>query len=123
MLKFYTALASRVYRGRVLVWFLAALGVAGFGATLISSQSKADEAYMLMSLMLLLWSLCLLVVVYTFIRPVPCTRGDEAFLKRVRKRLARGVRWVLAWTMTLLCLALVYVSFRAGRIALDSLGI
>jgi hypothetical protein len=122
MLKFYVALANRLYGARAVAWILAALGVAGFGATLFFPKGKADEAYMLLSIVLLLWSICLLVVIYTFIKPLPVIGHGEGFFSRLKKRLARGLRWVMAWTMTLLCLAVVYVSFRAGGIVLKSLG-
>ena len=71
MLKFYVAIAHRLYRIRALAWTLAAVSIAGFGATLFFSEGQADEAYMLASMAVLLWALCLLVVVYTFIEPLP----------------------------------------------------
>lgn len=122
MLKFYVALANRLHRARSIVWLVAIFAVGGFGATLLFSQSKADEAYMLASIALLLWSLCLLVVVYTFNQPLPLIEREDGFFNRVKKKLALGMRWVMAWTMTLLCVAVLYVSFRAGSIALQSLG-
>ena len=122
MLKLYVTLANRLYRVRGILWLLAALAVAGFGATLFISQGKADEAYMLFSITLLLWSLCLLVIVYTFIIPLPVIERGNGLFSRLKKKLALGMRWVLAWTMTLLCVAVVYVSLRAGSIALKNLG-
>ena len=122
MLRFYVALANWLHRARAIVWLFAVLGVGGFGATLFFSQGEADEAYMLVSLAVLLWSICLLMVVYTFNKPLPLIEHEEEFFSRVKKRLALGMRWVMAWTMTLLCLVVVYVSFRAGSIALKNLG-
>ncbi len=98
------------------------LGAGGFAATLILSRGAADEAYMLAFVALTLWSLCLLVLLYTFIHPLPVIVREDGFFSRVKKRLALGMRWVMAWTMTLLCVAVVYVSFRAGSIAVQSLG-
>lgn len=120
MLKFYSVLASRLHRVRLVVWLLAVLSVAGFSTTVFFSEGKADEAYMLASIALLLWSLCLLVIVYTFIHPLPVVADGDGFFRRIGKKLIRGMRWVMAWTMTLLCLVVVYVSFRAGSIAMSS---
>ena len=121
MLRFYISLATSLHRGRALVWCLALLGIGGFAATLFFSEGRADEAYMLASLTLLLWSICLLVLVYSFIHPLPEIRGEDGFFMRAKKRLAIAMRWVTAWIMTLLCIALVYVTFRAASIALQSL--
>ena len=121
MLKFYSVLASWLYRMRLIVWLLAALGLAGFALTVFYSEGRADEAYMLAAIALLLWSMCLLVVLYTFIHPLPVVADDDKFFRRMRKRLARGMRWAMAWVTTLLFLAVMYVSFRAGSIALSAL--
>ncbi|HSS66282.1 MAG TPA: hypothetical protein VLS27_17770 [Gammaproteobacteria bacterium] len=122
MLGFYISLANRLHRARAIVWFLAAISAGGFVTTLFLSQGKADEAYMLAFIALLLWSLCLLVLIYTFIHPLPVIEREDGFFSRAKKKLALGMRWVMAWTMTLLCVAVVYVSFRAGSIAVQSLG-
>lgn len=121
MHKFYSVLASRLYRVRVIVWLLAALGVAGFALTVFFSEGGADEAYMLASIAVLLWSICLLVVVYTFIHPLPVVADNDKLFRRMRKRLSRGLRWAMAWATTLLFLAVIYVSFRAGSIAVSTL--
>jgi hypothetical protein len=121
MLGFYISLANRLYRVRAIVWFVAALSVTGFAATLFFSRSVADEAYMLAFIGLLLWSFCLLVLVYTFVHPLPVIDRDDGFSSRLKKKLALAMRWVMAWTMTLLCVAVIYVSFRAGSIAVQSL--
>lgn len=123
MLRFYVAIAGRLHRARAVVWLIATLSVAGFGATLFLSEAQADEAYMLACVAVLLWAICLLVVVYTFNQPLPEIEPQDRFLLRVRKRLSLGMRWVMAWTMTLLCLSVIYVSFRAGSIALQNLGV
>lgn len=122
MLKFYVSLARRLHRGRALVWLLALLGVGGFAATLFFSEGRADEAYMLASFALLLWSICLLVLIYSFVHPLPEITGEEGFFVRAKKKLALGMRWVTAWIMTLLCIVLVYVTFRAASIAMQSMG-
>ena len=122
MLKFYTVVANRFYGMRAVIWLLTISGVGGFGATLFFSRGGADEAYMLFFTVLLLWSLCLLIVVYTFIKPLPVIKEGERFLTRMKKRLVLGVRWAMAWTLTLLCLGIVYVSLRVGGIALRSIG-
>lgn len=122
MLRFYTVVANRFYGLRALVWLLTIFSVGGFGATLFFSQGKLDVSYMLFFIILLLWSLCLLILVYTFIKPLPVIEEGERFLSRIKKRLVLAVRWALAWTLTLLCLGVVYVSLRAGGIALRSTG-
>ena len=122
MLRFYTVVANRFYGLRALIWLLAISGVGGFGATLFFSKGKVNEAYMLFFVVLLLWSLCLLIVVYTFIKPLPVIEEGERFLSRMKKRLVLAVRWAMAWTLTLLCLGVVYVSLRVGGIALRSTG-
>ena len=122
MLGFYISLANRLYRARAIVWFFAAFSAGGFAATLFFSQGAADEAYMLAFIALLLWSFCLLVLIHTFIHPLPVIEREDGFLSRTKKKLALGLRWVMAWTMTLLCVVVVYVSFRAGSIAVQSLG-
>lgn len=122
MLKFYVSLANRMHRARAVVWLLAALSIGSFAATIFFSQGKADEAYMLASVALLLWSICLLVLVYSFVHPLPEIERDDGLFVRAKKKLALWMRWMMAWAMTLLCLAVVYVSFRAGSIAVQNLG-
>jgi hypothetical protein len=121
MLGFYTALAARLYRARAIIWLVAVLGAGGFAATLFLSRGAADEAYMLAFVAMLLWSSCLLVLVYTFVRPLPVIGREDGFFRRLNKKLALGVRWVMALATTLLCVAVLYVSFRAGSIALQNL--
>ena len=54
--------------------------------------------------------------------PIPQIGDDDGLIERIRIRLARGARWLMAWTMTGLCVAVLVVSLRAAGIALRGFG-
>jgi len=60
--------------------------------------------------------LSLLLIVHTFVHPLPVVEAGDRWFARVRKRLARLVRCLPAWTMTGLCVFALYVTFKGVMI-------
>lgn len=112
-------LARTVFPLRHVLMALAALCVLAF-AYIILSGDPALDAYLLPTLAVLGWSLCLAGIASAFSTlPEPVKAGDR-FLQRVRKRLRRLLSWV--WSICFLaCSAmLLFLSFRALSLALAS---
>ena len=118
MLDFYEKLATRLYPLRHLVLALGAVSIGAFVATVLFSSGPADEAYMLVALVVLLWCLSLGALVHTFVHPAPVVNPADRWFARTAARIKRGVRWLMAAMMTLLCIAVLVGSLKAfGLIA------
>ena len=113
MLQFYERLARRLYPLRHLVTVLGVAACGALAAILVFSSGPADEAYMLLGLVVLLWSLCLRALVHAFIHPAPAVSSADSWLTRSHTRVRRGVRWMVAMLMTLLCIAVLLTTVRA----------
>lgn len=122
LLDFYGALARRLHRGRAFLWLAAGAALAVFVGTLFLSQGASAEAYMILSVSVLLWLLSLLVTTYAFVEPPPTIERDDRLLARARKRLRRLGYWAMALVMTVLTGGVLFLSVRAGGIAMRSLG-
>ena len=122
LLDFYGALARRLHRGRTFLWLAAGAAVAAFVGTLFLSKGAAAEAYMVLSVSVLLWFSSLLITTYAFIEPPPKITRDDRLLPRVQKRLRRLGYWAMALIMTVLTGGVLFFSVRAGGIAMRSLG-
>lgn len=116
MLDFYSRITRRLYPWRALFWALAAASVAAFGWTVLTPGGGDDSPALVLAVAVLLWSLSLLLIIHTFVHPLPVVETGDGWLARVRKRLARLVRWLLAWTMTGLCAFALYVTFKGVMI-------
>ena len=115
MLEFYNGLAKRIYPFRFLLWLLASVAVAVFGGAVFLSN---EELYTLGSITFLLWILLLISFTYTFMAPLPVVDPDARLTQRLTARLRRGLLWLLAVSLTLLCCAAAFMSFRAVSILL-----
>ena len=113
MLQFYERLARRLYPLRHLVTALGVTACGALVAILLFSSGPADEAYMLLGLVVLLWSLCLGALVHTFIHPAPVVSSADSWLVRSHTHVRRGVRWMMAMVVTLLCMAVLITTVRA----------
>ncbi len=118
--RFYARLARRLYRWRGLVWLLGLLACGGFAYLVFDSSGDLDPPLMALSVALVLWVLGLLTTIHGFAEPLPDLGGASA-LARLRGRIARLVRWVMAWVMTALAAVVVLVSARALALAFRSL--
>jgi len=116
VLDFYSRITRRLYPWRALFWALAVASVVAFGWTIATSSGGDDSAVLVLAVAVLLWSLSLLLIVHTFVHPLPVIEAGDRWFARVRKRLARLVRWLLAWTMTGLCVFVLYVTFKGVMI-------
>lgn len=116
MLEFYARITRRLYPWRAIFWVLAVASVVAFGATVLTSGGGDDSPRLVLAVAVLLWSLSLLMIVYTFIHPLPVIEAGDGWFARLGKRLGRLALWLLAWTMTGLGLFVLYVTIKAVSI-------
>ena len=119
MLTLYEALARKLFPFRWLLGLLAALGAIAFAYFLFQSTQSSDESHLLLSVCLTLWALSLLALTQSFVAPTPTISGTESFLARVKIRLIRLARWLLALLISALFAAVLFLSLRAVRMLPD----
>lgn len=120
MLRFYTALAGRLHRYRILFWLLFVLALAAFVGSVILSDGMEEQLYTLGSLAFLLWILSLVVLVESFVVPPPTIHAEDGFFLRARKRIARGIRWLIALAATVMLVLVMMFSVKAIGIMIRS---
>ena len=113
MLSFYNALGRRLHAFRTLMWILAAVAVAVFLSAVFWTEPGEDQTYTLGSIVLLLWALNLVVVAEAFAVPAPEVDPRSKLMDRLRVRLSRGFRWIMAITTTGLFGFVILLSFKA----------
>lgn len=113
----FPALGGRLWRARVAVRALGVAALALFGGTLILSEGDRDEAWMMLSVTVALWAICLEVFARVFVDPPPTMEPGDRFLARVGKRLRRALYWITGLLVTAIGVVVVLFSIRAGGIA------
>jgi hypothetical protein len=118
MLGFYSVLGRRLHAYRRLLWCLAAFAILVFVGTIFWSEPTDDQTYALSSIVLLLWVLSLIVVSQAFSTPAPGFNPAAGLMDRIRVRVARGFRWIMAITTTGLFCFVILLSFKAAGLLL-----
>ena len=113
MLSFYNALGRRLHAFRTLMWILAAVAVAVFLSAVFWTEPGEDQTYTLGSIVLLLWVLNLVVGAEAFAVPAPEVDPSSKLMDRLRARLSRGFRWIMAITTTGLFGFVILLSFKS----------
>ena len=113
LLRFYDRLAARLFAFRALFWVLAAGALAGFAATLFVDASPRGPTWLFLALVVLLWALCALVILHSFVHAPPAAGPGAAIGLRLRAWFARAGRGVLAVVMTALNLAVLWLTVKA----------
>ena len=120
MLGFYNALGRRLQAYRALLWGLVMFAVVVFLAAIMWPEPTDDQTYTLGAIVLLLWALSLVAVGQTFAAPTPDIDPAARILDRVKVRLARGFRWLMAITTTGLFGFVILLSFKSLGLLLRS---
>lgn len=120
MLGFYSALGRRLQTYRTLLWALVVLAVVAFIAAVLWAEPSEDQTYTLGAIVLLLWALSLVAVGQTFAAPTPEIDPAARILDRVKARLARGFRWLMALATTGLFGFVILLSFKSLGLLLRS---
>ena len=113
MLSFYNALGRRLHAFRALMWVLAAFAVVVFLGAVFWTDPVEDQTYTLGAIVLLLWALSLVVVAEAFATPAPEINPRSKVMDRLRARLSRGFRWIMAITTTGLFGFVILLSFKS----------
>lgn len=113
MLRFYSALGRRLQAYRALLWTLVALAVAVFFGAVFWTEPVEDQTYTLGAIVLLLWALSLVVIAEAFAGPAPDVDPSARLMDRIRARLGRGFRWLMAITTTGLLGFVILLSFKS----------
>ena len=118
--RFYARLARRLHPWRAGIWLVGLAACVGFAYVTLASAGELDVSLMALSVAVALWAVGLLTLIHGFVDPPPLGEG-AGFLARVRRRLLRLGRLLLAWLMTALALVVLVVSLRALMLALKGL--
>lgn len=111
MLQLYGNLANWLFRFHWVLLLLAAGSGCMFVFSLFSSVGTNDQA--LVSLCSLLWAMSLIIFVQVFVKPLPELDGTGGFFERLKVKLTRGMRRLMAVVVTVLFGAVLYVSLKA----------
>ncbi len=120
MLDFYHRLARRLYSARQALWLLGALAVAMFAGALLF-EGVGDQSATLGAIAVLLWSISLLTLAYTFTAPPPAAGPEAGWFARLAIRIRRGLLWLMALAMTLLTGLVVIASLRIAALLVRGL--
>tara|TARA_B100000749_G_C18314579_1_gene418215 strand:+ start:240 stop:548 length:309 start_codon:yes stop_codon:yes gene_type:complete len=95
------------------MWVLAAFAVVVFLGAVFWTDPVEDQTYTLGAIVLLLWALSLVVVAEAFATPAPEIDPRSKVMDRLRARLSRGFRWIMAITTTGLFGFVILLSFKS----------
>lgn len=112
MLEFYHRLARRLYAWRQAFWLLCGLAVALFAVALLRPGPLDGQALSLAAITLLIWSVCVLTLAYSFMAPLPTAGPDAGWFRRIGIRVRRGLLWLMALALTALTGLVLLVSLR-----------
>jgi nitrogen fixation/metabolism regulation signal transduction histidine kinase len=117
-LLFTMASSARVlYRGRRLLWVIAAAALIVFAFGLVTGAES--ESYPLAALIGVIWMVFLLAFAYLFHRELPDAIPERGFIERLRWRISVAFIWVMAGAVTALGVMVLFLSSRAVGLLLS----
>lgn len=122
MLSFYGRLARWLHPLRNALLVLVGIAAAAFLWVVAAYTGPAQESFMLLSVVAGLWALSASILARTFIEPPPVAQPGDGIARRLGKSFVRLLYWLLALVMTVLLAAVLYLSFKAGGLAMTELG-
>ncbi len=121
MLDYYHRLARRLYRYRLVLWGLSVGAVALFAGAVLRQGAVDDQWATLGAIAVLLWSICLLTLAYSFRAPLPVAGAGAGWFTRQTIRIRRGFLWLMALAMTLLTGLVIFASVRIAAVLVRGL--
>jgi hypothetical protein len=121
MLDFYHRLARRLYGYRWVLWLLCGLAVALFSGALLFRGTADDQWATLGAIAVLLWTICLLTLAYSFNAPLPAAGPEAGWFARQAIRIRRGFLWLMALAMSLLTGLVIFASLRIAAVLVRGL--
>ena len=112
MLKFYSVLGRHLYANRLIIWGLALGAIFVFLGLLFFGEPYGTQKFSLISIVIMLWMLCLLVVGQMFSAPIDEMKVGITFIDRMRYKLSKAARWIMALTMTGLFIFMAFLSLK-----------
>ena len=122
MLKFYSVLGRHLYANRLIIWGLALGAIFVFLGLLFFGEPYGTQNFSLISIVIMLWMLCLLVVGQMFSGPIDEMKVDITFIDRMRYKLSKAARWIMALTMTGLFIFMAFLSLKTIGMLLNGRG-
>lgn len=112
MIEWMNAFALCIHRFRLLLVLIGALSL-GFSLYIVFSNNPGYDRYLLLSVTVLAWILCLFGI-SNLLRSIPkSAEGEQTFFRRQLQRLKRLAAWTLSVGLLMLCFALVYFTYKA----------
>ena len=121
MLSFYARLAHRLRPFRAGFVLLAVAALAAFAGVLFLAPASGDTGWMMLALVTFLWAVSALLIVHAFTHPLASVAADAPWQARLTAWLARTGRLLLALVMTVLCVMVLVLSFKAVGIVTRTL--
>ena len=119
MLKFYSFLGRHLYANRLIIWGLALGSICVFLGLLFFVGPYGTQIFSLISIVIMLWMLCLLVVGQMFSTPIEEMELGITFIDRMRYKLSIVAKWIMALTTTGLFIFMVLLSLKTIGILLN----
>lgn len=112
MLKFYSILGRHLYANRLVIWSSALGAVCVFLGFLFFGEPYGNQTFSLISIVILLWMLCLIIVGQMFSAPLQEMEVGITFIDRMRHKLSKTAKWIVALTMTGLFIFMALLSLK-----------
>lgn len=113
MIDFFHRLGRRLWRWRVLLWAMCALGAAAVPVAVFGVRGTDGAHYVFAALAVLMWAVCLLMTAYGFAAPPPVVEPGSGWFARLRVRVRRAGLYFAALLTVALTLLVAYTSLRA----------
>jgi hypothetical protein len=112
MLNFYRALGRRLHDNRFVIWSVALGAVCVFLGFLFFGEPDKNQTFSLVSIVILLWALCLIIVGQVFSSPAQEMKTDLTLIDRMKCWLSKTARWTMALIMTGLSFLMILLSLK-----------
>jgi hypothetical protein len=119
MLNFYCVLGRRLHDNRLVIWSLALGAICVFIGFLFFGEPYENQTFSLVSIVILLWMLCLIIVGQVFSSPVQEIEIDLPLIDRMRSWLLKIARWIMALIMTGLSFFMILLSLKTLGVLLN----
>lgn len=119
MLDLYTRLAARLRPHAWVGWLLVLVAGVTFPIAVFLVQGETGQFLALAAITLLLWALTLRAFITAFADPLPSPSSGAGLVTRLKARLRRLYRGLLALLFTLLLVLVAWFSIRAALLTMD----
>lgn len=113
MLTTYHRIAVRLSKLSGLIWGCLLITTLMCGYVIFAAPHSYSSDQELAFFVLPVWFLSMIVLVNLFIEPVDVYTADDGLYKRVKSKMTRAVRWIIALVFSVVTLFMFYLSLKA----------